>query len=283
MQADEMRWHRQWQRQIEGHLRQWHMLLGAQVAPVGVVDVVTHPTQAMRELNYITPRPGMAMIPPQQITEGLAQLRTRRGAATLQFIEPLYPAHFQDMLTDLGLQRQRSTLILAKGTTSITTAPGWQVMPVSTRKQARQWWALWYLLHPQTALQDALTKAEYALNEAAQGNHLYDLLMDRNGRAIGLARYSLFDASAQLVALRLLNTYSTLANQQLALSLIEQRLARAGCDLLFVLLAPPSTQQADYLTAGFVDLGHIVYYVEGMTTPYEDQHGTLAQPLLGLR
>ena len=67
-------------RRVVDHLRQGHMTTGATVTQVGFVDVITHPTSSLANLNYVTPRRNTAWVSGKHITDGLALLRAAMEA-----------------------------------------------------------------------------------------------------------------------------------------------------------------------------------------------------------
>src|SRR5512145_1364954 len=149
--ADEERESRQMLRQVQEHLFQAHLNLGAVRESVGLVDVLYHPTNNTGTLNYVTPRRNTAWVSGKMIEPGLERLRKLGRTPRVQYIEGLFPPLFAKALRELQLSVERETplMIYNAGATG-AAALAVPVMPdgvamelVNDQRGIELWWYVW--------------------------------------------------------------------------------------------------------------------------------------------
>jgi hypothetical protein len=100
-------------RLVQEHLLAAHALAGCNTQGAGMVDLVTHPSDASPHLNYVLPRRNTAWVPTPAIEQGLARLGELGREPRFQYIEGLFPPQFGDTLTKINLQTLEALPVLA--------------------------------------------------------------------------------------------------------------------------------------------------------------------------
>lgn len=100
-------------RQVQDHLLTADALAGVRQESVGMVDVVTHPTDDSPALNYVLPRRNTAWVPAPAIEAGLHRLHEQGRAPRFQYMEGLFPPQFSDTLAKVGLAATKTLPVYA--------------------------------------------------------------------------------------------------------------------------------------------------------------------------
>src|SRR5688500_16804452 len=95
-------------RQVQEHLLQAHLALGAHLESAGMVDVMYTLSTTLGELNYVMPRRNTAWVSGGYVEMGLKRLRALQRAPRFHFIEGLFPAQFGETLGKIGLEARFS-------------------------------------------------------------------------------------------------------------------------------------------------------------------------------
>jgi hypothetical protein len=274
-------------RQVQEHLFNAHLQLGAQWETLGLVDVVHHPNTAIPDLNYVTPRRNTAWVPGPEIQTGLNHLLEYKRTPRVQYIEGLFPPMFAKTLHDLNLEIERETPIMvykADGFNGVVPpAPKTPVIPdgvtieaVTDQRGLELWWYVW-----RNAFYEVLTLGVEPvfvgrdLKGLKNGYH-FDYLAMRGGSPVGVVRVSVHGETAHLLALALLKEARTPEMIQLLQLTATQAALERGCTMIF---APGETDADRRLCReiGFMDTGSMVCYsarsVENSATNGEESTG----------
>jgi len=257
-------------RQIQDHLREMHVKLGALQESVGMVEVFHHPETPTATLNYITPRKNTAWVSGSYLQQGLTHLAQFERLPRVQYIEGLYPPAFARTLRDLGLELERETLIMVYKPGGITGHPtptliehpmpdGIVVRQVTNQEGIGQWWYVWRNAH-----YDVLTLGIEPLfvGQDMQANwtgHQLDYILYRSGFPAGVVRVSLHKETAHIVAMALLKEIRIPAMIQILQMAAVKGALEHGAKLVFA----PGEEEAERRMArelGFMDFGSIVCY-----------------------
>lgn len=278
-------------RQVQEHLFQAHLNLGAERETLGMVDVVHHPVNALPYLNYVTPRRNTAWVSGKEVEQGLTRLRDLHRAPRVHYIEGLFPPLFAKTLRDLGLVVEQETPIMIYKRDDVTSKPlrlpsapdGVILQRVQDQRGSEIWWYVW-----RNAYYDVLTMGVEPLfvgrdqREIALGKQI-DILMYHHGFPVGVVRATIYEETAHIAALALMKELRSPEMTRLLQASVMQVALERGCNLIF---APGDTENDRRLCReiGFVDSGSIVCYSAKGDSTDEDSHGdTLAQPVLVLR
>jgi hypothetical protein len=278
---------RQALRNVQEHLAQAHLTLGAQRETTGLVDVVHHPTSKLPNLNYVTPRKSTAWISGKEVQQGLDQLRKLGRIPRVHYIEGLFPPMFAKTLHGLGLRVEQETPIMLYHP-SQTPLPKRSVpdsvtlVPVKDQRGSELWWYIW-----RNAYYEVLTTGIEPLfvgrdmREIMMGRQI-DIIAYSHGFPAGVVRVTIQNNTAHITALALMKELRTPdMTHLLQIEAIKAAVERE-CTLVF---APGETERdrRQYRELGFVDSGSIVCYAERTSSTHEESHDTLAQPVLVLR
>ena len=99
-------------RRIEQERTQAALERGTQQETLNLVIVVHHATDPSPELNYVTPRRGVAWVPASALRVGLARLEELERAPYFVYLEGLLPAFFRQTLAGIGLELVQDNPIL---------------------------------------------------------------------------------------------------------------------------------------------------------------------------
>lgn len=294
MQRETIKESRRVLRRIQDHLYQAHNNLGGTCETVNLVDVLSHPTNPLASLNYITPRRNTAWVSGDMIAHGLEHLQTLKRIARVQYIEGLFPPLFAKTLLDLGLQTEWELplmVYLKDGFNGQKPAPvqtgtlpdGIRLERVSDQRGAQLWWYVW-----RNAFYDVVSLGVEPLYAGADLSvlklgHQLDILLYRNGFPVGVARLSIQEPVAHILGLALMKEARKPALTRLLwTATIEAALAK-NCTLIYA----PGETEADREMArslGFLDFGSIVCYTSAIDTAEGDHDDhILGQPVLALR
>ena len=257
-------------RQIQDHLGEMHVKLGALRESVGMVEVFHHPSTNAPTLNYITPRKNTAWVSGSYLQQGLSHLAQFERLPRVEYIEGLYPPAFSRTLRDLGLQLERETLIMVYKPGGITGHPtpilverpmpdGIVVRQATDQESIGQWWYVWRNSHF-----DVLSLGVEPLfvgqdMQATWTGQRLDYILYRGGFPAGVVRVSLHKETAHIKALALLKELRTPAMIQILQMAAVKGALEHGAKLVF---APGETEAERRMARelGFMDFGSIVCY-----------------------
>jgi len=257
-------------RQIQDHLGEMHVKLGALRESVGMVEVFHHPSTPIPTLNYITPRKNTAWVSSSYLQQGLTHLAQQDRLPRVEYIEGLYPPAFARTLRDLGLALERETLIMVykpdgiagRRTPTLAERPlpdGVVVRQVADQEGIGQWWYVWRNGHF-----DVLSLGVEPLfvgqdMQAHWTGKQLDYILYHNGFPSGVARVTFHKETAHILAMALMKDIRTPAMIQILQTAAVKGALEHGAKLVF---APgekePERRMARKL--GFVDFGSIVCY-----------------------
>ncbi len=257
-------------RQIQDHLGEMHVKLGALRESVGMVEVFHHPSTSTPTLNYITPRKNTAWVSGSYLQQGLAHLAQLERLPRVEYIEGLYPPAFARTLRELGLELERETLIMVykpgglagHSTPTLLERPlpdGISIRQVNDQESIGHWWYVWRNGH-----YDVLSLGVEPLfvgqdMQATWTGQQLDYVLYRGGFPAGVVRVSLHKDTAHISAIALLKEIRSPAMIQiLQMAAVKGALER-GAKLVFA----PGEKDAERRMArelGFMDFGSIVCY-----------------------
>ncbi len=257
-------------RQIQDHLGEMHVKLGALHESVGMTEVYHHPTTNTPTLNYITPRKNTAWVSSTYLQQGLSHLAQYDRLPRVEYIEGLYPPAFARTLRDLGLELEHETLIMVykpggiagRTTPMLVERPlpeGIAIRQANDQESIGQWWYVWRNSH-----YDVLSLGVEPLfvghdMQATWTGKQLDYILYYGGFPAGVVRVSLHKETAHILAMALLKEIRTPAMIQiLQMAAVKGALER-GAKLIFA----PGEEEAERRMArelGFMDFGSIVCY-----------------------
>jgi hypothetical protein len=280
-------------RQVQEHLFHAHLSLGAVQDSVGMVEVLHHPTNPLGMLNYVTPRRNTAWVSRGMIQPGLERLRKLERTPRVQYVEGLYPPMFAKELRTLDLKVEREVPMMVYRPTGINgtippaaTLPeapdGVTIQPATDQRSIELWWYVWRNAH-----YDVLTLGVEPLfvgrdMAALKSGQQIDILAYRQGFPVGVARVSIHDKTAHILALALMKEARTPQMTKLLQAAAMKAAVERNCALIF---APGETDEDRKLCRemGFVDFGSIVCYAAESDTAREESNDSfLDQPVLAL-
>jgi hypothetical protein len=280
-------------RQVQEHLFHAHLSLGAEHESVGMVEVLHHPTNPMGTLNYATPRRNTAWVSRGMIEPGLERLRQLDRTPRVQYVEGLYPPMFAKELRtlDLKLEREVPMMVYRPGGINGATPPepklsdapdGVTIQQATDQRSIELWWYVWRNAH-----YDVLTLGVEPLfvgrdMAALKSGQQIDILAYRQGFPVGVARVSIHDQTAHILALALMKEARTPQMTRLLQAAAMKAALERNCALIF---APGESDDDRKLCRemGFVDFGSIVCYAADSDDGHEDSNGGfLDQPVLSL-
>lgn len=257
---------RQTLRRIDAHLRQAHQHLGAQVETVSYVDVIYHPNSALPMLNYVTPRQKTAWVSGSHIEKGLDLLRDKGRSSRVRFADGLYPPVFGRSLLELGLQAEAEIPVMVY-------RAGEQPRPLASlpsdtavsRVTDQQGMAIWWYVWRNAFYNVAASGVEpillgHDMRELHSGRQI-DLILYRHRFPVGVARLTIYETSAHLLAQAILSEARTSTLQKQLHTAALNAALDAGCDFVFA-AGEDADERALFREIGFVDSGSIVSYAE---------------------
>ncbi len=288
--AAEERESRRIMRQVQDHLFQVHLSLGAVRETVGMVDVFHHPDNPMPNLNYVTPRRSTAWVSGSMVQQGLDYLKKFGRSPRVHYVEGLLPPLFAKTLRDLNLNVERETPLMVYKPDGINghkpPAPGMPALPdgvtieqVNDQRGVEAWWYVW-----RNAFYDVLTLGVEPLfvgrdTAALRLGQQMDFLLYRYGFPNGVARVSVQGETAHILALALLKEVRT----PTMIQALQTAALRGALERKATLIFAPGETEAERRLGrelGFLDFGSIVCY-SGEEKAREEQHDNpLEQPIL---
>lgn len=277
-------------RRIQDHLYLAHSSLGVQRESVGLVDVMHHPTSTLASLNYVTPRRSTAWVSSEMIEQGLTHMRQIARTPRVHYIEGLFPPLFAKNLLDLGLRVEWELPLMAylPGGFNGQMPPPLkdEALPPDTRiVQSESGGQIWEDVQRAAAYEVATLGVEPLVigqDGLAQGKQI-DMIMQRSESPVGLARLSIQEETAHVLALAFIKEARTPELSTLLLTAVVRAAVAQGCTLIY---APGETESDRQIARalGFMDFGGIVCYAANTyTTDEVHDDRILGQPVLTLR
>jgi len=273
-------------RRVQEHLRQSHINMGAKTQTVGFVDVIYHDDRLMPALNYVMPRKNTAWVSGKHIENGLQVLKQKDRLMRVLFVEGLYPPVFLRALRDIGLTAEQEMPIMVyqpeKGALKTPLMPP---QLAAARVNDQQGMAIWWYVWRNAFYEVATSGAEPLLlgrdmRELALGTQL-DVILYRYGLAVGVARMTLHEGSAHIVAQALMREVRTPELAQQLLAAAVKIAVNNDCDMVF-LSGETDAARGEMRDMGFVDAGSVVRYAILPDDPQRNEanNDSLAQPVL---
>lgn len=261
---------RQILRQVQDHLMDIHLKMGAVQESIGMVEVFHHPESAIPTLNYVTPRKNTAWVSSNYVRQGVEALQKHSRIPRIQYVEGLYPPQFAGVMRELGMAVERETPIMVykpDGIRGRIPSPiyerplpdGISVRRVNDQTGIGHWWYVWKNSH-----YDVLTLGVEPLfvgrdMEAVWVGRQLDYVLYKAALPVGVARVSLYKETAHLLALALLKEIREPAMIQILQTVAVKGALENGAKLVFA----PGDNEAERRMArelGFMDFGSIVCY-----------------------
>lgn len=276
-------------RQIQDHIIQSHLHLGATRESVGFVDVIRHPDSAISSLNYITPRKNTAWVSGKHIEQGLDFLREKGETPRVHFPEGLFPPMFARTLRELGLTVEHETPLMiykpADHPNPFKMPPrpdGTTLTQVTDQHGVALWWYTWQNAHYDVQVMGVEPVfIGHEMREVSLGYHI-DIIAFYYGFPRGVVRLTIYDQTAQINAIAFMKEAR---NEAMAI-LLHSAAVKAAIDRDCTLIFTSGETEADRdlcRKLGFVDSGSIVCYAERPDGTQEDSNEHLAQPVLIMR
>lgn len=264
--ADAVRQVRRSLRNIQAHMLQAHLNLGASRHDLGLVEALYHPSNTLSHLNYIVPRRNTAWIPAQEIKKGLDFLRGRERMPRLYLIGGLYPPLFAKSLRDVGLSVEREIALMAHvAGDQMPSIPsrvdGLHTALVDNQDGIALWWYIWRNARYEVVANGV--EPVYIgrdMREMAMGNQ-QDIILYQDRFPIGVARLTYVDQSANITAVAVLKESRTPESVGMLYQAALQTALNRGCDMVFTSGETEADRQASR-RSGFVDVGSLICYAE---------------------
>jgi hypothetical protein len=286
-------------RQVQIHLLQSRINMGAICESAGLADVLHHPFNSLPHLNYVTPRKSTAWISVKEIEQGLEALAKYNRPRRVEYIEGLFLPIFAKSLREIGLVVQQETplMVYQPGENHANAATPVPVMPplpdgvvideVKDHEGSSVWWYIWRNAHYDVITQTAEPiYVGQSIMQIALGWQI-DILMHRYRFPVGAARITVLpeNQTAHIAALALMREVRTPDMLKLLQRHAIQAAVQRGCTLVFT---SGETEQDRRLSRenGFIDYGSLVCYAETQSKPGAHKdflHDRVAQPVLTLR
>ncbi|MBC8170706.1 MAG: hypothetical protein H7X77_03510 [Anaerolineae bacterium] len=275
-------------RQVQSHLTQSRLNLGATCEMVGFVEVMHHAQNPLPQLNYVTPRKNTAWVSVKDVEQGLAALHQYNRQQRVEYIDALFPEAFATNLLQIGLEIERETPVLVYQPENPAKFPamampdGVSMETVNSHEGSAMWWYVW-----RNAYYDVITQTAEPIfigtsqMQIAMGQQI-DLVMRRYGFPVGVARVSLFpeNATGHLTALALMREVRTPELLKLLQRYAVKSALNRGCSMVFTTGVTDDERQLSREN-GFVDYGQVVCYAE-KNDEHSDLNEFMAQPVLAL-
>ena len=241
-------------RRAEAHDLQTALDAGVTHETLNVVEVVHHLSNALPNLNYLTPRQNVAWVMGSAVLEGMDRLESLGRVGRMIYYEGLLPTIFRQTLAGIGLQSISESQVYAC-TKLVQTLPS-DIEIATTRESVAKWWAARYTLL--TGNQDSTLEMPPLLWERVNANQLCCLSLYAGSVPLGAVclRWHPTLGSAKVVEFYVDNhaadvDYVLMAGTQAAA-------ARCGCDLLYVAGALHNPTMLGDLA--FVTVGRMLTY-----------------------
>jgi len=133
-------------RRIEQERTQATLERGAQHETLNLVTVIHHPNETALELNYVTPRRGVAWVSASAVKEGLVRLADLQRVPYFVYLEGLLPPFFRQTLTGIGLELVQDDPILdpevdEEDSPTVGRLVGYGAPSGAARKNVHEWLA----------------------------------------------------------------------------------------------------------------------------------------------
>lgn len=236
MNRSEIKSHKERLRQIEDHLRHAHDTMGVQRDAIGFVEVVHHPTYILPALNYVTPRRKTALVPGKHIEDGISSLRDYRRSARMLYVEELFPSFFGESLQKIGLSLQKRFPLWVVDLTQEIIPP---ILPdnliVNTvlDQQGIEIWSLVWRNANYRVYGTPLEPLQIGKHHICQ-NKVIDVILYHHHTPIAVARLTIHDTTAHLMARALLQSTQPLHLHQWLIQVAVQKAKEQACTLLFI-------------------------------------------------
>lgn len=270
-------------RRVQEHLRSAHIDIGARTETVGFADVIYH-NSSLPTLNYVMPRRNTAWVSGQHIEDGLAILREQGRHPRVRFAEGLFPPVFLGALRKAGLvQEEETPFMVYEVPDTVPPAPRYPhhitVQRVSNPEGMGIWWYVW-----RNAYYDVVTTGAEPMVLGRDLRGVYrgtqiDLVLYRYNFPVGVARLTLNDGSAHLLAHAIMREVRTPELSRLLIRSAVQAAINAGCDLIFS-AGETDDERALFRETDFESAGSMVCYAEPVAKPDQAHDGPVAKPVL---
>lgn len=281
-------------RQVQIHLLQSRINMGAICESAGLVDVLHHPFNNLPHLNYVTPRKSTAWISVKEVEQGLEALKKYDRPRRVEYIEGLFLPIFAKSLREIGLTVEQETPLMVYAVGEDKTVPNLPALPdgvvideVKDHEGSAVWWYIWRNAHYDVITQTAEPiYVGQSIMQIALGWQV-DILMHRYRFPVGAARITVLpeNQTAHISALALMREVRTPEMLKLLQMHAVQAAIKRGCNLVF------TSGETDHDRGlnrenGFIDYGSLVAYAEHVdkSSAHKDiLHDRMAQPVLTLR
>lgn len=227
-------------RRIQDHLQDAHFALGAKHEQAGFAEIVYHPQYTLPALNYVTPRRKTAHVPGQHIENGLHILREHRRQGRVLFMDGLYPEFFEQTLTQMGLRLEKRYPMWAyvpsddEDDISVDLPQELSLTTVHKEQGIAIWWYVWRNAQYHILANEIEPLQVGRQAELNSDKNLIDVILYRYDTPIAVARLSLHEGSAHIMARALLQTTQVLGTQNLLLNMAVKTAREHNCDLIFL-------------------------------------------------
>jgi hypothetical protein len=281
MNRSEVKSHKERLRQIEDHLRHAHDTIGVQRESIGFVEVVHHPTYILPALNYVTPRRKMALVPGKHVEDGIGILRDYRRSARMLYIEDLFPSFFGQALQKIGLSPQtRFPLCVIDLAQPIPTHTLPNDLSVNTviNQQGLEIWSLVWRNANYRVYGTPLEPLQIGKHHIDQ-NKVVDVMLYHHHTPMAVARLTIHNTTAHLMARALLQGTQPLHLHQSLIQVASQTAKEQACTLLFVCDSDvePLLSSSDLSCQ---QEGSMLCYTDSIDTTGEETHDTVEQSIL---
>lgn len=274
-------------RSIHQHLSQTQLDLGAQHIPIGLVEVVYHPTNQHPMLNYVSPRQKTAWIPAPEIRKGIDHLRSLNRTPRVMYIEGLYPPLFAKSIRELGMRAEYETSFMTyRVETALPQPPplpeGFRVEEAAGQTKSILWWHVWRNAGALTQDTEPVTIGQRTASESQTSR--VDLLLYKDHSPVGVVRLTRHEDTAHIAALAVSQAVRSPETVTMLYQLALQAALQAPCALIFTTIAE-ETDRPLCRALGLVDSGSRVCYVEGGKSLQGEKpaHEQVAQSVFVLR
>lgn len=282
MNRSDVKIHKERLRQIEDHLRHSHDTMGVERDAIGFVEVVHHPTYMLPELNYVTPRRKTALVPGKHVKNGISSLRDHRRSARMLYMEELFPPFFGQSLEKIGLSlEERFPIYVIDLDQPSTLEPRFDNISIQTvvNQQGIEIWSLVWRNAKYRVYGTPLEPLQIGKQYIHQSK-VVDVILYHHHTPIAVARLTLHDETAHLMARALMRSTQPLHLHQWLIQVATQTAIEHDCRLMFICDADVE-QLLSATDLPCQHEGNMLCYTDSIDQPYgEETHDTVEQPLL---
>jgi hypothetical protein len=279
-------------RQVQIHLLQSRINMGAICESAGLVDVLHHPFNPLPHLNYVTPRKSTAWVSIKEVEQGLEALGKYNRPRRVEYIEGLFLPVFAKSLREIGLTVEQETPLMVYQQGEDMSLPEMPKLPdgvtveeVKDQEGSAVWWYIWRNAHYDVITQTAEPiYVGQSMMQIALGWQI-DILMHRYRFPVGAARITLLpeNHTAHIAALALMKEVRTPEMLKLLQLHAIQAAVKRGCNMIFT-SGETDHDRRSSRENGFIDYGSLVCYAETVEMSHKDTlNDRVAQPVLTLR